>query len=80
MTLEEQITELLVQAAPLRLLAGDDPEAEPLAGIVDKINALRAEQAKAGPVAVVAKVADEPVRKKPGPKPKGTVEGADAVL
>lgn len=42
MTVDEQIAELLAQAAPLRLLADDEAEEKGLPGIVEQINALRA--------------------------------------
>jgi hypothetical protein len=45
MTIENQIAELLAQAEPLRALDDDDEAKEPLRLIVDRINALRAEQA-----------------------------------
>ncbi|MGL5736244.1 MAG: hypothetical protein ACRCYS_15375 [Beijerinckiaceae bacterium] len=45
MKLEDQITELLEEALPLRELGDDDPAKERLAGIVDRINTLRAVQA-----------------------------------
>jgi hypothetical protein len=44
--IEAQIQELLKKAEPLRLLEDDDVKKIPLVAIVDKINALRAEQAK----------------------------------
>jgi hypothetical protein len=44
MTIENQIAELLAQAEPLRALDDDDEAKEPLRLIVDRINALRAEQ------------------------------------
>lgn len=43
--LEAQINGLLAEALPLRELDDDDPAVEPLAGIVDQINALRKKQA-----------------------------------
>lgn len=46
MTTEDRIQALLAKAEPLRELADDDPAKEPLAGIVDEINALRSRQAK----------------------------------
>lgn len=45
-TIEDQIAALLAEAAPLRLLSGDSPDAAPLGAIVDRINALRARQAE----------------------------------
>lgn len=50
MTIEDQITALLAEAEPLRLLPDEEAEAKGLPGIVDKINALRAEQAGSGNV------------------------------
>lgn len=44
MTIEDKITELLADAAPLRLLEDDDADKAPLAGIIDQINVLRARQ------------------------------------
>ena len=44
--LEAQIQELLKKAEPLRKLEDDDEKKAPLTAIIDKINALRAEQAK----------------------------------
>lgn len=46
MTLEEQILALCSDAAPLRLLDDEQQEAQGLPGIVNKINALRAAQAR----------------------------------
>lgn len=45
MSIEERIQELLAQAEPLRALNDDDPRKESLAGLVDRINGLREEQA-----------------------------------
>lgn len=42
--IEDKIAALLKAAEPLRALDTDDPQAEPLAGIIDQINALRAKQ------------------------------------
>lgn len=42
--IEAQINGLLAEADPLRSLDDDDPAVEPLAGIVDQINRLRAKQ------------------------------------
>jgi hypothetical protein len=80
MTIENQIAELLAQAEPLRGLAHDDPAQAPLAGIVDRINALRAEQAAGRIVDAVMEFesVSSPgtsavlieARRKPGPKPK----------
>lgn len=74
MTVEDQIAELLAEAAPLRLMADDTPEAARLGAIVDKINALRARQS-GEPVAAVNAVVDgaesveEPAKRGPG-RPK----------
>jgi hypothetical protein len=51
MTIEDQIQALLIQAEPMRDLPDDDPEKAPLAGIVDRINALRTLQAGCSPSA-----------------------------
>ena len=48
MNIEDKIAELLAQAEPLRKLADDDTAKAPLTGIVDEINALRAEQSRGG--------------------------------
>ena len=45
MTIEDQIAALAAEAEPLRLLPDDEAESMGLPGIVDMINALRAEQA-----------------------------------
>lgn len=45
MTIEDQITALIAQAEPLRLLPDAEGESMGLPGIVEQINALRAEQA-----------------------------------
>ena len=77
-TIEDQIAELLAQAKPLRGLPDPEAEKRGLPAIVDRINALRAQQ---GPqtlqehaaVAAQEEGADappEPARKKPGRKPK----------
>jgi hypothetical protein len=47
MDYEAQIAELLTKAVPLRLLDDDDERKVLLTAIVDRINALRAEQARA---------------------------------
>ena len=44
MNIESEIARLLALAEPLRALADDDLAKEPLTGIVDEINVLRAEQ------------------------------------
>lgn len=56
MTIEDQITALIAQAEPLRLLPDAEGESMGLPGIVEQINALRAEQA-----GVVLAVVDVPV-------------------
>lgn len=45
MTIEDQIAALVAEAEPLRLLPDDEAESMGLPGIVDMINALRADQA-----------------------------------
>lgn len=81
MTIEDQIAELLAEAEPLRCLPALEAEEKGLPGIVNRINALRAQQA-ASPVEIVMLLpATDPMvvaRKKPGPKPKAKIEGADA--
>jgi hypothetical protein len=80
MTLQDQIEALLAEAAPLRLMADDTPEAAKLGRLVDKINALRAQQSCEAPVVVNAAVEGaesvdepteptEPVKRSPG-RPK----------
>jgi hypothetical protein len=75
MTLQDQIEALLAEAAPLRLMADDTPEAAKLGRLVDKINALRAQQSCEVPVVVNAvvegaeSVDDAPVKRSPG-RPK----------
>ena len=61
MSVEQDIQRLLALAAPLRLLADDDPAKVPLTAIVDDINALRALQSQ----------------EKSGAAPVANVEGAD---
>lgn len=46
MSIQARIDALLAKADPLRPLDEDDPRKEPLAGIVDEINRLRAEQSE----------------------------------
>lgn len=58
MNTEAEIHRLLALAEPLRLLADDDLAKGPLTGIVDEINALRAEQNKPRQVAAVIEGAD----------------------
>lgn len=50
MEIEAKIAALLAEAEPLRCLDEDDEAKRPLAGIVDQINALRAQQT--APVAI----------------------------
>ena len=77
MNIEDQITELLAEATPLRILDDDDPLKVQLTKIVDKINALRAKQANEVPVVIEPTVEgadakpDEPVKRGPG-RPKGS--------
>lgn len=76
MTTEEEIQSLLADAAPLRALDPDDPAAGPLAGIVDRINVLRAKQDREKRESWIAEVnganlgrEPEPVKRGPG-RPK----------
>jgi hypothetical protein len=46
MNIEDQIADLLAEAAPLRLLPDDEAEAKGLPALVDKINCLRAKQSR----------------------------------
>jgi hypothetical protein len=111
MTHQDEIDALLTEAAPLRLLPDDEAEAKGLPALVDKINRLRAVQARDAhlrdsAIYVEQKAADKAIgaalgaalaesilseddpcdplpgapitRKKPGPKPRATIEGADA--
>lgn len=111
MNIEDQIADLLAEAAPLRLLPDDEAEAKGLPALVDKINRLRAVQSRDAhlrdsAIYVEQKAADKMIggalgvalaesilddddprdplpgspitRKKPGPKPRAIVEGADA--
>ena len=77
MNIEDQITELLAEATPLRSLDEDDPLKAPLTKIMDKINALRAKQANEVPVVIEPTIegadakADEPAKRGPG-RPKGS--------
>jgi hypothetical protein len=48
MDYEKKIAELLAKGEPMRKLDDDDPRKEELRHIVDEVNALRAEQEKAG--------------------------------
>ena len=72
MNSEVKIAELLAQAEPLRELHDDDETKRPLTAIVDKINALRAEQSKG----VTEVDGDEPAKPKRGRPARQ--EGADA--
>lgn len=63
MNIESEIKRLLDLALPLRSLDEDDPRKEPLGGIVDEINRLRAEQDK---------------QAKTDPEQNAVVEGDDA--
>ena len=71
MTLQDQIDALLAEAAPLRLLPDDEAEAKGLPALVDKINRLRAKQAREPFVESVASlegaesVEAEPVKRGP---------------
>jgi hypothetical protein len=65
--IESEIVALAIEADKLRHLDQDDPKALPLGAIVDKINALRAEQATA-PDDLPA----EAERRKPGRPPKAS--------
>lgn len=47
MTIQEQIAELIAQAAPLRELDDEEAERQGLPLLVDKINALRAQEVAA---------------------------------
>lgn len=70
MTIEDQIAELLVQAAPLRLLPDDESEAAGLPKLVDRINALRAVRTSVVEIAPPAVVVPaEPAKRGPG-RPK----------
>lgn len=53
MDIEAKIAALLAEAEPLRCLDEDDEAKLPLAGIVDRINQLRAEQAAPAAIAQV---------------------------
>lgn len=71
MTIEDQIAALLAQAEPLRALPDEEAEAAGLPALVDRINALRAFQAKGHGVSfaeVVSQMAPdaEPVKRGPG--------------
>jgi hypothetical protein len=75
MTLQDEIDALLAEAAPLRLLPDDEAEAKGLPELVDKINRLRAKQAREPFAESVASlegaesVEAEPVKRGPG-RPK----------
>lgn len=77
MNIEDQITALLAEAEPLRYLPIEEQGA--LAGIVDRINALRAIQGQAQDAQAEADFAE--VVESVAPKRRGrkaVVEGADA--
>ena len=57
MNIEDRITAMAAEAAPLRLLPDDEAEIAGLPVLVDRINALRALQAQG-----VSEVDDEPKR------------------
>jgi hypothetical protein len=89
MTLEDQITALLAEAEPLRLLPDEEAEARGLPALVERINLLRGMQLTQGAAAVqqaldehIAVIAamDEaqPLPKRRGRPPKARQEGADA--
>ncbi|MES2958467.1 MAG: hypothetical protein V4792_09775 [Pseudomonadota bacterium] len=69
MTIEDQILELAAKADALRPLPDGEPAKEPLAALVDRINALRAQQATADPSERRATV---------WPVIDAVIEGADA--
>lgn len=81
-----RIAALLKEAAPLRELDHDDPRAEPLAGLVDEINKLRARQEKEaheswrqGYVAANPAVAPDPDGDEDSDAQNATPEGGDAL-
>jgi hypothetical protein len=90
MTHQDEIDALLTEAAPLRLLPDDEAEAKGLPALVDKINWLRKCQGLGHdevlqPGGLYDAISNPPPgipatgrRNKPGPKPRATVEGADA--
>ncbi len=65
MTIEDRIAELLAKAEPLRALPDDEQESMGLPGIVELINALRAEQAGQASAPVVAAVEGEDAERAP---------------
>lgn len=65
MKIEDKITELRLAADELRPLSEDDERRFPLASIIDKINSLRALQAKGQ-----EELDDEPARRGRPPKDK----------
>ena len=88
MNTEDQITALLAEAAPLRLLPDEEAEAAGLPKLVDRINALRAQPVAAwvspepDPAAAAIKheLAAQPAelpKRRPG-RPRSVVEGQDA--
>jgi hypothetical protein len=75
MSVASMIQSLIEEAAPLRLLAEDDPRRASLGAIVDSINDLRAVQATPGFVDSAA--APMPVKPARASK-KARLEGADS--
>lgn len=80
MSIEDQIQALIAQADPLRLLPADEAESMGLPGIVEQINALRAEQAAGDGIYSVPDpiIDDVPPKRGPGRPPKARIEGDDA--
>jgi hypothetical protein len=81
MTLESQITALLAEAEPLRLLPDEEAEARGLPALVERINLLRGMQMTQG--AALQSLADSTqeigdLPKRRGRPPKARQEGADA--
>jgi hypothetical protein len=74
MSVASMIQSLIDEAAPLRLLAEDDPRRAGLGAIVDSINDLRAVQASPGFV----DSEDAPMPVKPARSKKARIEGADS--
>jgi hypothetical protein len=88
MNTEDQITALLAEAAPLRLLDDEAAEAAGLPALVDRINALRAQSVVAWmppeldpqAAAMNMQIAQQPAelpKRRPG-RPRTVVEGQDA--
>lgn len=73
MSIQAQIEALLAQAAPLRCIPEDDPAHQPLAGIVDEINRLRAMQADG-----LVDLPTTALAARAAKRTKATQEGADA--